>query len=273
MREQIILLVRVWVRRDLKWRNPERALSVKRLNWVEQYGGSRTRQPGEVAVASFATFAEAEADRAKREDEVRKHINPFECGAAVQYRTHLDEPRLRDWLMDHGIDPPDAKPDGITNWATWWKKNQKQLGAEKRAAVWEILDKVRFFAVCEEPVRPVGYAVIELNWEYNDEYYAAHAEQGEVIQVFRTRERAEAECADQNDMARDVWTEALDEDEIELDDEDDEDGYGMFDMRERLRWRRGLHPHEKLKKGEGILRTTAGVPFYEVIEVSLEDLE
>ena len=41
----------------------------------------------------------------------------------------------------------------------------------------------------------------------------------------------------------------------------------------RLRRRRGLLPGEKLRTGEGIFRTTAGVPFYEVIEVSLEGLE
>jgi hypothetical protein len=246
---------------------------VKRLNWQEHYNGGRTRQPGDVALASFATFAEAEAERAKREEEVRKRINPFECGAAVHYWTHLDEPRLRDWLMDHGITLPDPNKDGATNWAAWWKKNQKKLGPEKRAAVWEVLDKVRFFSVREEPVRPVGYAVVTVNWEYNDEYYSANAGQGGVVQVFRTRERAEAECAEQNDMARDVWADVMDAEEIELDDEDDEDGYVMFDMRDQLRWRRGLLPGEKLKKGEGVFRTTEGVPFYEVIEVSLEGMQ
>jgi hypothetical protein len=244
---------------------------VKRFNWSERYNG-RIRQPGEVAVASFATFEEADAERAKREEAVRTRINPFECGPAVQYRTHLDEPRLRDWLMDHGVTPPDPKADGTTDWVGWWQKGQKKLGAEKRAAVWEALDKVRFFTVREEPVRPVGYAVVMVNWEYNDEFYDAHPEQGEVIQVFRTRERAEAECAEQNDMARDTWADALEADEIELDDEDDEDEYAMFDMRDRIQRRRGLLPDEKLKKGEGLFRTTTGVPFYEVIEVALEGL-
>jgi hypothetical protein len=246
---------------------------VKRFNWQERYDGKRQRQPGEVAVASFATFEEAEADRVGRETEYRKWVNPFECGAAVHYWTHLDEPRLRDWLMDHDITPPDAKKDGTTDWTKWWKKNQKKLGAEKCAAVWEVLDKVRFFAVSEEPARPVGYAVVMINWEYNDEYYDANAEEGEVIQVFRSRERAEAECADQNDMARDIWADAIGESESELDDEDDEDGYDMFDMRDRLRRRRGLHPGEKLEKREGLFRTATGVPFYEVIEVPLEGLE
>ena len=105
-----------------------------------------------------------------------------------------------------------------------------------------------------------------------DEYYDADAEEGEVMQVFRSRERAEAECADMNGMTRDIWSHEIGEAEIEFD-EDDESEYGMFDMQERLRWRRGLLPGEKLKRGEGIFQTTAGVPFYEVIEVSLEGLE
>jgi hypothetical protein len=247
---------------------------VKRLKWAEQYGGKRTRQPGEVAVASFASFDEAETERAKREDEFRTRVNPFDCGIAVHYWTHLDEPRLRDWLMDHGIEPPAANKGGKTNWAAWWKKNQKTLGAEKRAAVWEVLDKVRFFAVCEEPARPVGFAVIELNWEYNDEYFDADPEGGRLVQVYRSRERAEAECAARNEVARDAWGFA---DEmmggIEFDDEDDLDDIAAFDMQERLSRRRGLTRDQKLKKGEGMYRSTEGVPFFEVIEVELEGLE
>ncbi|MBN9122294.1 MAG: hypothetical protein J0I06_24670 [Planctomycetes bacterium] len=250
---------------------PATRFVVKRLNWMEWHSGRMARRPGEVAVASFATFDEAEAERARREGEYRERANPFECGRAVRNWTHLDEPRLRDWLMDHGVDPPEPKKDGAADWSAWWKQNQKKLGAEKRAAVWEALDKVRFFTVREEPARPVGYAVVVVNWEYNDEFYDANTEQGEVIRVFRTRERAEAECADNNDIARDVWAEALGDAEIELDDEDEE--FAMFDMRDRLRRRRGLLPGEKLKEGEGLFRTTANVPFYEVIEVSLEGLE
>ena len=114
---------------------PQTRFVLKRLNWTDHYGGRRTRQPGEVALASFATFEEADAEWTKREADARKRINPFACGTAVHYWTYLDEPRLRDWLMDHGIDPPEAKKGGTTDWAAWWKTNHKKLGAEKRAAV------------------------------------------------------------------------------------------------------------------------------------------
>jgi hypothetical protein len=246
---------------------------VKRLNWAEQYDGRRVRQPGGLAMASFATLDEAEAERARREAEAREHINPFACGEAVQYWTHLDEPRLRDWLMDHGVEPPAPGKKGGTNWAAWWKKNQKKLSADQRAAVWEALDKVRFFAVGEEPARPVGFAVVELNWEYNDEFYYTDAEGGRLVTVYRSRQRAEEECARQNSAARRKWAFA-DEylDEADVEEFDPDDGFVMFDMQDRLRRRRGLAERDKLKKGEGMFPSTAGVPFFEVIEVELEGL-
>lgn len=244
---------------------------VKRLNWAESYSGKLTRRPGEVAVLSFGTREAADAECAKREAEFRAAVNPFECGPAVHYWSHLDEPRLRDWLMDRGITPPDAKGKE-TNWSAWWKKNRKAFSDEQKTAVWEALDKVRFFAVREEPARAVGYAVVQINWEYNDEFYDAHAEQGEVLQVFRTRERAQADCDESNFIARDAWSDSIDSalEEIALDDEDE---FSMFDMQDRLRRRRGMLPGAKLKKGEGRFRNTDGVPFYEVIEVELEGLE
>lgn len=252
---------------------------LKRLKWVERYSGGWSRQPGEVAVASFATLEEAEAERAKREAEMREKVNPFECGGAVHYWTHLDEPRLRDWLLDRGIEPPAPKKDGTTNWAAWWKRARKKLPADEVAAVWEALDKVRYFAVRQEPARPVGYAVMAINWEYNDEFYDASPEGGQLEKVYRSRERAEAECARLNEQAREDWgfvNEFADEFADEFEDEEGEgleDGFPMFDMQDRLQHKRGLAPGEKLKKGEGLFNSTEGVPFYEVVEVELEGLE
>jgi hypothetical protein len=248
---------------------------LKRLKWAERYDGRMTRQPGEVAVASFATAEEAEAERARREAGMRAKVNPFACGPAAHYWTHLDEPRLRDWLMDRGIDPPEPKKDGTTNWADWWKRNQKKLGPAKRAAIWDVLDKVRFFAVRQEPARPVGFAVMAINWEYNDEFYDACAEGGQLEKVYRSRERAESECARLNEAAREEWG-FVDEMMGDVEDDfDEDDGYDIaaFDMRDRLRHVRGLTQGYKLARGEGVFRTTAGVPFYEVVEVELEGLE
>jgi hypothetical protein len=179
--------------------------------------------------------------------------------------------------MDRGITPPKANKDGITNWAEWWKKSGQKLGAEKRESVWEALDKVRFYVVREEPVRPVGYAVMAINWVYNDEFYDADSEGGRLIKVYRSRERAETECQQLNEKERDAWSfvdELASEIADEYDDDDElEEEFAMFDMQERIRYRRGLARDEKLKKGEGLFRTTTGVPFYEVIEVELEGME
>src|SRR5436305_262128 len=102
---------------------PATRFVVKRLNWSEDFDRQLVRRPGEVAVASFGTFEEADAERSRREAEWRAEVNPFECGGGVPYWTHLDEPRLRDWLMDRGIDPPNPNKEGATDWAAWWKKN------------------------------------------------------------------------------------------------------------------------------------------------------
>ena len=51
-----------------------------------------------------------------------------------------------------------------------------------------------FYTVAERPVRPVGYAVIEVEWRYNDEWYYPPTEGGRAVRVFRSRDRAEEEC-------------------------------------------------------------------------------
>jgi hypothetical protein len=258
---------------------PQMRFVVKRLNWVRSYQGILKREPGEVRVASFATFDEANEDRNKRELQVRQNRNPFHCGNGVHMWTHLDELRLRDWLMDRGIDVPMPNNKNVIDWGTWWQKSGKKLTAEHKAIVWEALDKLRFFTVREEPVRPVGYAVLEVNWEYNDEYFDADSEGGNLVKVFRSRERAEAECANRNTVARRQWggfgrqfAELYANDESD-DEEFDPNDLPVFDMRKRLARKRGFGDDSTLKPREGYYASTAGVPFFEVIEVELEGLE
>jgi hypothetical protein len=248
--------------------------AVKRLRWEESpWDESRRRVPGEVTVAAFDSAEDAEAECRRREAAARAKVNPFTHGRSLFYWSHLDEPRFRDWLMDHGIDPPAAKKGG-TNWEAWWKKAHKTLSAEQTAAVWDALDKVRFFAVVREPVRPVGYAVVMVNWQYNDENFTAAAEGGQLINVFRSRERAEAECESQNDVARDLWGDQLGDFGLGDKDEGDESRMPAFEMHERLAARNGGQP-PRAKRGErpGEFMTADGVPFYEVVEVELEGLE
>jgi hypothetical protein len=146
-------------------------------------------------VASFATFEEAEADRGRREDERRATENPFRFGgASVFFQSSLDGPRLHDWLMDAGIDPP-AKLKGHASWAEWWDETSGKWTAEQRAHAWAALDKVRFFAVTEERPGRKAYVIQELHWAWHDEpTLIADYEGGLVVRAFRSRAAAEAEC-------------------------------------------------------------------------------
>ena len=238
---------------------------VKRLHWSPYYVAYLTRSPGETAVVSFPTFDEASADCHRREEEARKRVNPFKCGTAVNHVTHFDEPRLRDWLMDHGVELPPFGKDGYVAWMKWWDKNHKKLSTEKIAAVWEALDRVRFYSI----VRPVGYAIVKIDWQYNDEYYIAASDGGKVMKVYRSRERAEAECARRNSEESQKWG-SLGDDPGEAFDPDVDSV--SFDMQDRLQFRRGVLENDGLARGEGLFATSAGVSFFEVIEVELEGL-
>jgi hypothetical protein len=248
---------------------PATRFVVRRLRWYPGYGGGLTRLPGDTAVASFATNDEAVIDARRREEEARKQVNPFACGSALHYLTHLDEPRLRDWLMDAGIEPPEPKKDGKTNWAEWWKKQHRKLSAEQRAAVWEALDMVRFFTVAAEPARPVGYAVVQIGWSYNDEYYDADPEGGKLLKVFRSRQHAEEECERQNVRERASWGDIVGEFGTNVEESD----YGMFDMRDRIAFREGVLDAKQSRYGRSVFPHAAGVPFFEVVEVELEGLQ
>jgi len=251
---------------------PATRFVVRRHRWFSGPGGRHWRLPGDAAVASFATNDEAATDARRREEEARKSVNPFACGPALHYLTHLDEPRLRDWLLDHGIDPPGPDKGGKTDWAGWWKKGHRKLSAEKRAAVWEALDKVRFFTVAAGPARVVGYAVVQVNWSYNDEYYDADPEGGKLLKVFRSRDRAQEECERQNAREREAWGDVAEEYDIDPEDYD-ESAEGMFNMRERVALREGVPGGKPAKPARAVYPTAANVPFFEVIEVELEGLQ
>lgn len=243
---------------------------VKRLRWCPNYSNGFHRLPGEVRVASFATIDEADADCRQREEAVRKRVNPFACGHALHYQTHLDEPRLRDWLMDHGLDPPKPGKKGKTNWAAWWKEKHKKFSATQRAAVWEALGKVRFFTIAEEPRRPVGYAVVRVNWVYNDENFDADPEGGELLKVFRARDRAEQECESRNEEAREQWGEGYEYYDTEH--FNPETDMGMFDMQDRVTVKVGIPDPNGPKRVQDVFPSPAGTPFFEIIEVELEGL-
>jgi hypothetical protein len=125
---------------------------VSRIDWAEsEYGDAyKRRTPRTVRVASFRSFDAAEFDRRRREAECRRQVNPFLYGGeALFYQSSLDAPRLHDWLMDAGIEPP-ANPNSHAARATWWNAYAHTWSAEQLAHAWAALDKVRFFEITEE---------------------------------------------------------------------------------------------------------------------------
>lgn len=176
----------------------ERQFVVARIDWAKgEYGDPFARRtPRTAPVATFATFDEAEADRRAREAEERQRVNPFRYGGeALFYQSSLDAPRLHDWLMDAGIEPPES-PKAHAAWAAWWDAFASKWTAEQLAHAWAALDKVRFFEVREERTGPKAYAILELHWKWEDEPTLwADYEGGRAVRAFRTEDKAEAECA------------------------------------------------------------------------------
>jgi hypothetical protein len=98
----------------------KRHFVVERLNWRPCEGpvlsvlqGRRkvagwARLPGSERVACFDDADKADADCCRREEEFRREVNPFSFDTALCYLTSLDEGRLRDWLLDAGLTPPQA---------------------------------------------------------------------------------------------------------------------------------------------------------------------
>jgi hypothetical protein len=254
---------------------------VERLNWRRGRGDTFYRYPGQTRVASFATAAEAEAFRRAEEAKARNAVNPFAGTLAPPTdQTSMPEGVLCDWLLDHGIDPPAAdKKSGKRDWAKWWEKQSPRWTDAKRAAVWEPLDRVRFFRVSERPRRPLAYAVVQVVWGYNDEWFYPGAEGGQVQTLYRTRARAEAEAQRRNAEERENWAGVLGSDDSPG---YDPAGLNQFELEGRLL--PGQDPFgpdpkparagEEDKEGDELFTFAPDeVPFYEVVEVELEGAE
>jgi hypothetical protein len=180
---------------------------VSRRNWRPTgRGGVFVLLPGDARMGTFPTAAEADAAARAREEKVRREVNPFSFGMTWPERSHLPEPVYCDFLRDAGVEPP-AEQD--RDWAKWWVATSSTLTDAQKARVWEGLGKVRFFDVAERPRRAVAYAVVEVDWTFNDQWYYPGPEGGEVQLAYRARARAEQECERRNAEARANWRRIL----------------------------------------------------------------
>ncbi|MBN9119944.1 MAG: hypothetical protein J0I06_12410 [Planctomycetes bacterium] len=174
--------------------------AVRRLNWRRTHYGI-VHMPGFAPFGALPSFEEADADRARREAEVRARItNPFVCGPNHAARSRLPEPIFCDWLRDVGIEPMQLGQQEPLNWDGWWEQARGNITAEQVAHVWDGLDRVRFFEVVARPEGCIGYAVMAVDWEYNDNWFEPGAEGGTPVKVFRRWADAEA-CRRENEEA------------------------------------------------------------------------
>jgi hypothetical protein len=156
-----------------------------------------------VRLRTFDDAEAAEAERTARESEVRGRVNPFRCGVGLGALTTFDAGRLRDWLLDADLEPPASM--AVKELEAWW--DAANFSGVQRVRVWEGLDRLRFYEVIRRPRRPVVYVVVRVNWRYNDNGYDADQEGGKPFVAFRSRERAQQSCDDNNEFARDAWRE------------------------------------------------------------------
>lgn len=104
---------------------------------------AKRRRPWSDVVATFPTLADAEADAFERECAAwsAPGFNPFASDAGcLFYLTSLPADVLRDWLLDHGVDPPGA----FDAWPAWHART-----CPDPLVMLTALDKLRLFDVAE----------------------------------------------------------------------------------------------------------------------------
>jgi len=214
--------------------------------------------PGFTPVGALPSFEEAEADRRRREDEVRARVvNPFICGPNHAARSRLPEPVFCDWLRDAGIEPTSS------DWVEWWEQVRANLSAEQISHVWAGLDRVRFFEVVARPEGRIGYAVVNVEWEYNDDWMEPGAEGGAPLKVFRRWAAAEALRRDAEEFARyDRQPDPYDDDPMR---------YDVQRWEVEAFWPLGPPPKGPHRFDNAVLLGSGEVPFYEIVEVELPD--
>ena len=94
----------------------------------------------------------SDEDRARqfwkaREDDAWEGINPFRYGRRADW-TSLDAGRLRDMMLDIGLEPPTGKFDGA-RWRKWYDVASGGASELQKQEVRGALDRLHFFRVTE----------------------------------------------------------------------------------------------------------------------------
>ena len=165
---------------------------VRQFNWL-RFGKVCIRTPGERRIAWFDTAEQAERDRFQREARLRHRYNPFHFGTAWHQLTTMPDYVYQDWLLDHGLEVPPGLARDLKAWADWWDSTKATRDAAQTEAVWEGLNRVRFYDVIARRPSETGYCVSRILWDYDDSWYHAGHEGGQPLKVYRTRQQAERE--------------------------------------------------------------------------------
>jgi hypothetical protein len=123
----------------------------------------------------------------------------------------------------------------------------------------------------------VVYAVVKVVWAYNDEWYYPGTEGGQTETVYRSRERAQADADEQNEEEREAWSDAFEEGSAA--DYYEPAGLNQMELNDRVLSGRDVfdpppEPEKPAVDDEGHQYhtfTPNEVPFYEVVEIELED--
>src|SRR5262245_20867178 len=106
------------------------------------------RIEGAAPVRAFLDEAKAEARCRALEEEAWANINPFRHGDRPGQWTSFDAGRLRDWLLDAGLELPAGKLN-VKAWRGWYDRVHDGLTELQRLRLREALDRVRFYQVSE----------------------------------------------------------------------------------------------------------------------------
>lgn len=139
-----------------------------------------------------------------------------------------------------------------------------KLTPEQVAHIWAGFDLVRFHEVVARPAGKVGYAVVQVQWEFNDSTYEPGTEGGTPFLVYRRREDAETAVLQ------------LNKEDTPQPEEDEENDYQREPRHEANRWLDEpnwpfIGPFDDWRATIQLADAYSAVR-YEIVEIELPDL-
>jgi hypothetical protein len=110
--------------------------------------GDQHRRPIRVYLNPVA----AEQERRKRERAARSGVNPFKYGSQLTDWTTFGPHQLFDWILDAGLEPLPVFEPTQDQCIHWWNRESRTMTESQLEHLWEALNLIRFFEVCEEEV-------------------------------------------------------------------------------------------------------------------------